>query len=121
MFATDNPCAMSYETARWIETIQVAERDRRKIAHGNAAALFRLDRRGKEGWRVWNRRCADPALFDDEPAATRCFSESDQDDCAASHQPFSNRLMNGADGGAKAETAGERVVDMQMPGVRQRL
>ena len=44
MFATDYPWAMSDETARWIETIQIAERDRRKIAHGNAAALFRLDR-----------------------------------------------------------------------------
>jgi hypothetical protein len=35
---------MATDAARWIETAPISENDRRKICHGNAAALFGLRR-----------------------------------------------------------------------------
>jgi predicted TIM-barrel fold metal-dependent hydrolase len=43
MFATDYPYDMATDAARWIETAPISENDRRKICHGNAAALFGLE------------------------------------------------------------------------------
>lgn len=42
IFATDYPFGMSDEAARWLENVAISEGDRRKIAHGNAKALFKL-------------------------------------------------------------------------------
>jgi 2,3-dihydroxybenzoate decarboxylase len=42
LFSVDYPYEMMEPAARWIERAPVSERDRRKIAHGNARALFRL-------------------------------------------------------------------------------
>ncbi|WP_071544553.1 amidohydrolase family protein [Pseudodesulfovibrio hydrargyri] len=40
MFATDYPFEMSPDAAEWIEKAPISENDKRKIAHGNARALF---------------------------------------------------------------------------------
>lgn len=42
MFATDYPFEMSDDAADWLERAPISENDRRKIAHGNARALFGL-------------------------------------------------------------------------------
>ena len=42
MFASDYPYDMATDAARWIEAAPISENDRRKICHGNAAALFGL-------------------------------------------------------------------------------
>jgi 2,3-dihydroxybenzoate decarboxylase len=42
LFAADYPYEMAQPAARWIERAPISEADRRKIAHGNAKALFRL-------------------------------------------------------------------------------
>ena len=44
MFASDYPCEMATDAARWIETAAISENDRRKICYSNAAALFSLPR-----------------------------------------------------------------------------
>ncbi|HEX4226910.1 MAG TPA: amidohydrolase family protein [Pseudonocardiaceae bacterium] len=44
MFASDYPYDMATDAARWIESAPISENDRRKICHGNAAALFGLGR-----------------------------------------------------------------------------
>ena len=43
LFAADYPYEVMEQAARWIEDAPISERDRRKIAAGNARALFRLD------------------------------------------------------------------------------
>lgn len=42
LFATDYPYDVATDAARWIESVPIAENDRRKIARGNAAKLLRL-------------------------------------------------------------------------------
>jgi 2,3-dihydroxybenzoate decarboxylase len=42
LFATDYPYDMATAAAEWIERAPISENDRRKICHGNAAALFGL-------------------------------------------------------------------------------
>jgi predicted TIM-barrel fold metal-dependent hydrolase len=42
MFSADYPYEMMQPAARWIERAPISENDRRKIAHGNARALFKI-------------------------------------------------------------------------------
>jgi 2,3-dihydroxybenzoate decarboxylase len=42
LFSVDYPYEMMEPAARWIESAPISENDRRKIAYGNARALFRL-------------------------------------------------------------------------------
>jgi 2,3-dihydroxybenzoate decarboxylase len=42
LFSVDYPYADNAKAADWIETTPISELDRRKIAHGNARALFGL-------------------------------------------------------------------------------
>ncbi len=42
LFSTDHPYEMMDFGARWIERAPISENDRRKIAYGNARALFRM-------------------------------------------------------------------------------
>jgi predicted TIM-barrel fold metal-dependent hydrolase len=42
LFSTDYPYEMMEPAARWIERAPISENDRRKIARGNARALFRI-------------------------------------------------------------------------------
>ncbi|MGH3295387.1 MAG: amidohydrolase family protein [Trebonia sp.] len=44
LFSVDYPYSENAEGADWIENAPISELDRRKIAHGNARALFRLAR-----------------------------------------------------------------------------
>jgi 2,3-dihydroxybenzoate decarboxylase len=43
MFSVDYPYSENAGAAEWIERAPISELDRRKIAHGNAAALFGID------------------------------------------------------------------------------